>query len=591
MPKKLFTFKKIYSRLTFYFSSLIIVFIVIITFSISYLYSVSITEQTKDSIKQQLNIVVKEIDEKMGYLKNFCTTVKASNQIEILFNPAVFTEEEKLRKTEMSNILGSYAASNDLVNKIIAIDTSNDIVDPLYSVPTYRDKIIQDKHFIQFKKSNYFNMFGPPITFPTDYKANSSIILYSQYFSKGNYKLLGYMLITISKDALFNEIQKECKEAFDYSFIINGRNEIIYTTEDNYLPDAILHIIKNSKKDMQNTTIIDDKKYIVTEKMINSTNDWRMITAYSYEKIASRLRVINTIILIMGIVTIALISIISYFISKRITIPIKKINKAMSEFEKGNWPQTIECRSEDELKYLTNGFNTMIKNIKGLIDKVKVEQEEKKKAEILALRFELEALQYQINPHFIHNTLNAISCMALRDHNKDIQTMIEALNLLLRTTMSSSEKEYITIREELNCISSYLKIQEYRYGSIIQVIYEGFEELTSFKIPKMLLQPIVENAIYHGIAPKDTVGTIKIIFNQEQDIIHIKIIDDGIGIEEDDLKILLEKGFHNQKSFNNIGLNNVNDRLKLYFGETFKLSIWSEVGKGTCVSFDMPIIE
>lgn len=589
--KKVFVFKKIYNRLTFYFSSLIIVFMVIIACSISYLYSLSIIEQTKKTIKQELNTAVKETDEKMGYLKNFSATIKSSRQIEILLNKELYPGDDTSRKNEIANILGAYEASNDLVSKIIAIDRQDNILDPLYSVPAYRDKIIQDKYFSQFKASNYFNMFSPPTTFPTDYKAYSSLILYSQYLSKSDYKLLGYLLIKMNKDALFSSLQKACEESFDYAFIINRQNELIYTAGEHYSQKDLLDMISTAQKNSQSTVTIDNKKYILTQKVFDNTSDWTMITAYSYEKIAYRIKVINLIILLTGVVTIALISVISYFIAKRITVPIKKINKAMAEFENGNWPKAIECKSEDELKYLTNGFNSMVINIKDLIEKVKVEQEEKKKAEILALRFELEALQYQINPHFIHNTLNAVSSLAMRDHNKDIQTMIEALNLLLRTTMSSTERDYITIREELDCISSYLTIQEYRYGHIMQIVYEGYEELMTFKIPKMLLQPIVENAIYHGIVPKDTVGTIKIVFNKEQDFIHIKVIDDGIGIEKETLKTLLVKGFHNHKTFNNIGLHNVNDRLKLYFGETFKLSVWSEPQKGTCVSFKIPMIE
>jgi two-component system, sensor histidine kinase YesM len=242
------------------------------------------------------------------------------------------------------------------------------------------------------------------------------------------------------------------------------------------------------------------------------------------------------------------------------------------------------------LKHLVDGFNRMVVNLKALFKKIYDEEENKKKAEIKALEFQLELLQSQINPHFIYNTLNTFSFFALKNGDEKLRELIQAFNSLLRASISV-ESSFVTIAKELDLTDKYLQIQESRYGNIFQIQYIVPEELLQYKIPKLILQPLVENAIFHGIAPKGSNGTIRIEFIQEDECIRVKIVDDGVGIDEKEIpQILNGRRKQEAKGFNNIGIVNIKERLKLYFGEQYDMKISSSLGFGTTIEFSIPLI-
>ncbi|MBM7622855.1 PocR ligand-binding domain-containing protein [Sporohalobacter salinus] len=204
---------------------------------------------------------------------------------------------------------------------------------------------------------------------------------------------------------------------------------------------------------------------------------------------------------------------------------------------------------------------------------------------------ELKALQSQMNPHFLFNSLNIIARLALLEGAEETQEMVHSLSDLLRYSLR--KEEIVTLSEELNYIKDYIKIQKARFGEQIKFVIDVNEELLSYKIPFMSLQPLVENAIIHGLEPKDTSGKIEILSEETEDKLIIKVMDDGVGIEQDKIREIIEAREREvtETHTSSMGINNVHQRLKHYYGSKYGVKIYSDKGEGTEVRISFPKLE
>ncbi len=281
---------------------------------------------------------------------------------------------------------------------------------------------------------------------------------------------------------------------------------------------------------------------------------------------------------------ILLIGILSYYIPLSITQPIIKISEVTDRVAKGDLSVRSNVRTGREVTMLNDSLNSMIDKINELLEQVKKEQIRIRKAEF-------ELLQSQINPHFLYNTLDAIIWLAESGEQKKVVDMVGNLSDFFRTSLNQG-KDIILLREEIQHVKSYLEILQVRYQDILQYEIDIPIELEKYMIPKITIQPLVENALYHGIKNKRGTGTISITGKEEKDFFVLQIRDDGIGIEEEKLKQVKKVITENQFSGEAIyGLYNVNERIRLNFGETYGLSIESTYGQGTVVKIMLPYIE
>ncbi len=225
----------------------------------------------------------------------------------------------------------------------------------------------------------------------------------------------------------------------------------------------------------------------------------------------------------------------------------------------------------------------MVKEIDRLIKQL---EEEHKMRE----RMYFETLQMQINPHFLFNALNAIKWMAIMKGQNEIGTTIAALGKLLETTLSKNG-EIISLSEEIQCIDSYVLLQKMRYGDKFDIRYSIDETILSYKVPRLILQPLVENAIIHGFEDMELRGVITINGYKQSNVLFIEVIDNGRGMSPEKIDQILKGLYKSNKFNNNIGLKNINDRIKLYFGPDYGLAIRSEEGKGTLVRICLPLTQ
>jgi two-component system sensor histidine kinase YesM len=293
--------------------------------------------------------------------------------------------------------------------------------------------------------------------------------------------------------------------------------------------------------------------------------------------------------IVFCIATVIILSLISRIIAFDLIKPIKLLVDGMKKVQKGK-TVGVKVDRNDELGFITKSFNEMANEIEHLITWIYREQITRKEAQ-------LKALQSQINPHFLFNTLESINWMAQLNNVPEISETVTAFSSLMEASIGRDDK-LITLREELTYIDNYISILKKRFEDGIQLIkHIETEKILEINIPRLLIQPLIENAVYHGIDRSSRTGIINLNVYTKEDILFIEVMDNGMGIDEEELRILNKNlsmdndtyfRTHVNKDRKSIGMENVNRRIKLFYGERFGIKIESETGEYTKVVVSIP---
>lgn len=337
----------------------------------------------------------------------------------------------------------------------------------------------------------------------------------------------------------------------------------------------------------ENIVMLDDDIYILTELIQDDLQHYIYYQASNMETIKrelnARVSTFITTVVIMVIVISILVIFICGSLSYNIVRPVNGLVEVTNQISKGDFSVRAGSANTSEIDSLSHSVNHMAKNLDLLVNQIKEDERKMRQAE-------LRLLQEQINPHFLYNTLDTIVWLIESGMEKEAEEMVVSLSDFFRLVLNHG-KEYNTIKDEERHITSYLKIQQVRYQDILEYDIQIPTELYDYQILKMTLQPLVENALYHGIKYKRAKGTIKVHGKKDGDIIILSVEDNGVGMEEDEVKRLREEinrpCKETQKGF---GLANVNERIKMNFGAKYGMRIESEKGKGTTVYVIIPAI-
>ena len=394
----------------------------------------------------------------------------------------------------------------------------------------------------------------------------------------------GAIILNINAQSIYNSMLYQQYKDGRLFFLVNADNKIIISSELSYFntyPDNIglntLTIESNPKNSVYE---INDKNYVVLSGD-SSISDYKYISAYPLELYEHKLSTMKLQIIGILLLLMIIIFILAYVASVRSYSPL---NEIISFLDNSQPPaDSIEEEDKNELMYIINSIQTHIN------DKTKM-------AEILEERMKLlkksqyDMLQTQINPHFLYNTLETINWMAYNMSNSENPVSKSLINLasFFRNTLTSGY--FVSIENEIKYTKEYVNILALRYGDLFDIEWDIDESILSYTIIKICLQPIIENAVYHGIKQKNDKGLIKIKGLCDDNNIILIVSDDGVGIEKDALdelnKTLSETSFTNEKS--HIGLSNVNQRIKIIFGDSYGIHVESTVGVGTDVYVTIP---
>lgn len=365
-----------------------------------------------------------------------------------------------------------------------------------------------------------------------------------------------------------------------YCFIMDSEENIIYHPQQQLIYSGLKWEDTKRFAGMKNGTLWNEQA-IYTVKTLDNY-EWRVVgVSFVDELVTARKGEIVGILMTILAVVVATAFISIYVLSGKISRPIKELVKAMEDFEKNAEDFAFEeVGGSSEIRALSDSFDHMVVKIQALMEKVRNE-------EISLRKTELKALQAQINPHFLYNTLDAIGWLCEEERSQDAVEMVNALAKLFRISISKGH-ELIPIEKEVEHARSYLKIQNFRYKNQFTYEFHVEEECLSYYCNKITLQPIIENAIYHGIDRMVEEGKIEIMIQSEEDDILFIIKDNGVGMTKEQCSVILKKEPGDQTG---IGIKNVNDRIKIYFGEKYGIRITSEPDKGTCVTIRMPKVQ
>ena len=351
--------------------------------------------------------------------------------------------------------------------------------------------------------------------------------------------------------------------------------------------DDIVDSIDAGGRYSENIEMLDNNIYILTELIQDDIQYYIYYQTRYMEKVTDTLqKQIGRFMVVCSIliaVLIAVVAVSAVMIVSGILQPIRQLNSVTEKIAQGDFNARAQVNSDDEVAELAVSFNKMAGNMQSLIDKVKEDERKMRKAD-------LRLLQEQIQPHFLYNTLDTIVWLIESNEPDEAVTMVVTLSDFFREILSKG-KEFISIKEEEKHISSYLQIQEMRYRDILEYDIQLDQVIYKYQILKLTLQPVVENALYHGIKYKRAKGCIHIHGEKEGDIIRLTVRDDGVGMDEEELAQLrqqIEKPC--QETEKGFGLANVNERIHMYFGPEYGMKIQSQKGKGTTVEIVIPAI-
>ncbi|VBB08121.1 signal transduction histidine kinase internal region [Lucifera butyrica] len=572
-------------KLLFYFLSLILFPIVTLGLLGNVIYTRSIEEQTNVHTVQMIQQVTRNVEFYIHDMENITHYIAQEPQVIEFLRTKEKNSNAPLEK-EVRRTLTTFTDVHPEIAGILIVN-KNDlfISNEMYRIA--RDPLTMETWYRQAaafpgKIQLFSKPIGRNITTRLKYSADDVVAIAKAVIDPDSKETLGVILIDMKLDIIKKVIEDIKLGKNGFLFIIDPNGGIVYAPVN-----AIVYRVNPDWLTGQSDSIVKMVKgslYQIIYKESNYTK-WKTIGVFPLNETLTEVTNIRYYSLLIGAFTLLLAVIAAFFFTSAIAKPLSKLRSLMKMAEEGDLNVHFNSKYNDEIGQLGNSFNNMIEEIRKLIDLVYKEQKSKREAE-------LKTLQAQIKPHFLYNTLDTIKWMAQGHGADDIVEIISALANLFRIGISKG-KEMIKVGEELEHIKSYLIIQKARYEDRLSYEINFEEEIMNFYVIKLILQPLVENAIYHGINAKRGGGAILINAQKTEGKLHFVIKDNGIGITPEKMQQI--RAMLENKEINpdnpGYGTFNVHERIRLSFGNEFGIQFTSIYGEGTTVEIWHPLVE
>jgi two-component system sensor histidine kinase YesM len=580
-------------------SKLFISYLVLVALPFCIFMTVNIYVTTKEreqetlySLQQVLNQTKSFLDYKVGSIKTILNFLSLNDVVQDLV---------KKDADYYLNNVGFWTDDNMQFTKVVFNSTYNnpDVSEIRLYMKSGMAAVTETEDYIQLKSiesEEWFKQFAasnkrlewfPGSSFGNSGKPDYIYAIRKIPSDQDIYGFTGIIRIDIPLSSIKQTVEQSLLTQYTSAFLINSKKEIICSFGDTALfentgfSEMIANLNDASKAEVWKTTKLGQGNFLMASQTINDT-DWNLILVIPYKEfLKSSYRARRQMLLIFLLVA-PLTLPLSYMAAASATNRIQRLISHMEKAQKGDFNIEILPSNEDEIGQLTRSFNHMLTRIAILIDEqFKLGHEIK--------NMELKALQAQINPHFLYNTLDLINWMAKKYNNSEICPVIEALSDFYKLSLSKGE-DIITIEDELNHVRAYVFIQNKRFSNKIKLVTNVPDEILKCSCLKLILQPLVENSILHGIREKDDEsGTIEIGAAVQNGDIIIHIKDDGVGIDENEIPNIISG--HDKKDYHGYGVKNINERLKLNYGKEYGLMYESRVDIGTTVYIRIPRLE
>ncbi|MCY9656772.1 sensor histidine kinase [Paenibacillus chondroitinus] len=577
----LFKFRSIQSSISVVFSCLIL-FLITITSYISYQLSADAVEMNSKhyiaEIIQQVNINIQSYITNMEDISMLASTNKDVKYY-ITGNSFVSEEERRPYEKRISDLFQSILITRKDIASIMVFGYNNRFVSDRRITSLNTNSGFEEQPWYKNAKAEGGKsvISAPHVQNLIQNEYRWVVSLSRELKSADGITGEGIFLVDLNLSAL-NEICSHINLGKrGYVFIIDKDGNLVYHPQQKLINSNLkTEMIDQVKQSGSGSFVTGEgnKKRIYT---IQETHfGWKIVgVAYASELIANQNQ-INLSYFLWTILALVIALYLSFFISRHLSRPIKLLQSSMKQVEKGDFNIRSEFRSGNEIGQLGQTFNIMVGRIKDLMNQIIQNEEGKRKSE-------MKLLEAQINPHFLYNTLDSIIWMAERKKHEEVVLMTSSLAKLFRAIINKNN-ETVPVRVEIEHITNYLLIQTLRYKDKLDFQIDVDPGILDIHIPKIILQPIVENAIYHGIKNSLEPGLVHITGKEDGDTIVFVVADNGVGMEPEKLEQILKM---KDGIVRGIGVSNVHERIKL-FGHEFGLSFRSEKWEGTEVTIVLP---
>lgn len=565
---------------------LIIIPLLILGLASNHIYTKAIVEKTVHNVSDNSSLIITQIN---GILTN---TTSAANMLTLNLNKVIVEDREDSGK-QVSDLLLYTRITNQLsfalvvfpdVESAAFVDQQNQLYGSTPNIVSKAELAVSSDMLRQLQQSKRANVWFPMqtrnflVTSP-----NEPVLTLGKRINDINTGApLGYLFLNIRESAL-SAVYENIGSIKEGSYFIADGEGLIVSSQN---PAEVLQPI--AEPSLRNWVLKSKVRTNIQAsqggKMLLISSDipnfeWKLISMVPYDRLTEDTRKITMLIFLIGLVCFVFALFGARLLSNVISKPIVHLSRHMKKVKEGNLDQQIEVTSSDEIGLLASGFNTMMGRVKELLANIGAEQRKKRE-------YELALMQAQIKPHFLYNTLDVIYTLSEMGRARDVQRTTKALADFYRVALSKG-KDRIKLEEEIRSVMDYLSIQRIRYSDVFNFDIDIEPDILDCTIPKLTIQPLIENAIYHGLKNKASFGQLTITGKREGQKVILVVTDDGAGITEDRLQAI-KMSMNDPQQQVGYGLSSVHQRIKLYFGESYGIQIESESGIGTVVTVELP---
>ncbi|UOQ43980.1 sensor histidine kinase [Halobacillus salinarum] len=529
------------------------------------LYEKRIYQESADMLQLSSSVLDEELNKVENLSFQVSTDVLIQTYLQTI-NESEVSYELYQTKTRLLGRLLDFASTKKYISSMQVIDANGEKYTTGYNTSVENDPGKIGSLLLNTKGSNVWtNIEGANAI------SSARLIRRKENLGLDN---LGKLIISIDMDEFVN---KTLNFSPNKNFVITSKDEIFYQRDEDKWKISDFQINNNGNGYMVKEINGSDYLLTYTHSRFSDLNYYHLLP---YEDITKQTRTIKRIMIICFLFMLTLTIWLSRRAAQNISKPLEDLSAGMKQVENGNFEVPTTSYHDDEVGQLHHNFRVMLNKINELIKENYTKQ-------LMIKETEYKALQAQINPHFLYNTLDSINWLAKINQQKKISVMAENLGSMMRNIISKKEAT-ITVQEEMEIVRNYITIQKYRYEDRLDFTLTTDPEFDRVQIPKLTIQPVVENAIQHGLEEMVTACKVDVELRQQEEDLLIMVSDNGPGIEEDKLEGIYRGEIKSKSS--GIGLKNINERIKMMFGERYGLTIDSKFGQGTTVNLLIPLV-
>ena len=543
-------------------------------------------------VGKNITNIFDEMEQNTKYIYNYRAATDYDYFYELMQDPSI---TEAKRNTMITGVLRNIVYRDQYIDHVLFITPDG----RSYSSMRPPEIMVNTNSLMDWHHQNYQDGLKKETIIPTHlttYYFYSKIfdfsfsrnIMNTKTIQSTDHDVLGTLYIDVNMKYLTNIIKEaNFDEKHDVS-IIDKKQKIYVYSQFDYNIGKDVEDLKPwvSRMDSGKKYIKTNDSYLIYSLIPDS--DWIVVDKVAISEIENSYKTIRDYTIILLCIGAALLGIIYLFYSRWTNQPIQQVKEAMGEIQKGDLDVRLKINSNDEVGIVANGLNQMTENLKNYINRVYV-------AEINQKNAELETLKTQIQPHYLYNTLDVIRMTAITNDDKMTAEMLDNLSAQLKYLIGTTQ-DMVTLNAEIENIRNYFNLVRIRFDNRFELEIDVPDDLLSLTVPRLILQPLVENAVTHGLRPKDGEGLIAIYAKHEEANLQITVMDNGVGMDEEQLaglQALLKSpgpGQRTGSTWESIGIKNVNDRIKLIYGPAYGLEISSFEGMGTIVNYHLPFV-